>query len=97
MTFDNKFYDFSGSQGCSYLLTSDFLHNRFSVVANYAEELKRTSLTVVTDNKRVDIDTKSADDGETIKVSNRTLKRVSLQMNFNNTQVRLNRDSSACW
>ena len=68
MTFDNKFYDFSGSQGCSYLLTSDFLHNRFSVVANYAEELKRTSLTVVTDNKRVDIDTKSADDGETIKV-----------------------------
>ena len=68
MTFDNKFYDFSGSQGCSYLLTSDFLHNRFSVVANYAEDLKRTSLTVVTDNKRVDIDTKSADDGETIKV-----------------------------
>ncbi len=32
MTFDNKFYDFSGSQGCSYLLTSDFLHNRLKTL-----------------------------------------------------------------
>lgn len=68
MTFDNKFYDFSGSQGCSYLLTSDFLHNRFSVIANYGEDQKRTSLTVVSDNKRIEIETKPADDGETIKV-----------------------------
>ena len=68
MTFDNKFYDFSGSQGCSYLLMSDFLHNRFSVVANYGEDTKRTSLTVITDNKRVDIETKPSEDGESIKV-----------------------------
>ena len=68
MTFDNKFYDFSGSQGCSYLLMSDFLHNRFSVVANYGEDTKRTSITVITDNKRVDIETKPSEDGETIKV-----------------------------
>jgi hypothetical protein len=87
MTFDNKFYDFSGSQGCSYLLTSDFLHNRFSVVANYAEDLKRTSLTVITDNKRVDIDTKSADDGETIKV---TIDRrvVELPQTFMHTHIK---------
>jgi len=43
-------------------------NNRFSVIANYGEDQKRTSLTVVSDNKRIEIETKPADDGETIKV-----------------------------
>lgn len=50
MTFDRNFYDFRGD--CSYLLTSDFRHNRFAVVANYKAK-KRESLQVLTDNKNI--------------------------------------------
>jgi hypothetical protein len=37
-------------------------------VANFGEDEKRTSLIVVSDNKRIEIETKAADDGEAIKV-----------------------------
>ena len=43
MTFDGKFYDFVGN--CSYILSKDFNHNRFSVVANYKNAV-RDSLVV---------------------------------------------------
>ena len=40
-TFDGKFYQFnagSDGQGCSYLLTADFMYKRFSVIANYKND-----------------------------------------------------------
>eukprot|EP00092_Neocalanus_flemingeri_P021561 GFUD01023385.1.p1 GENE.GFUD01023385.1~~GFUD01023385.1.p1 ORF type:complete len:4113 (+),score=926.88 GFUD01023385.1:759-12341(+) len=40
MTFDRGFYDFSGN--CSYLLTSDFNHDRFSVVGNYENQVRKS-------------------------------------------------------
>ena len=41
---------------------------RFSVIANYGEDQKRTSLSVISDNKRIEIETKPSEDGESIKV-----------------------------
>ena len=43
VTFDQMYYDFA-SQGCSYLLASDFSNGKFSAIANYDEEMSRTSI-----------------------------------------------------
>ena len=48
MTFDKVFYDFAGN--CSYLLTNDFGHDRFSVIADY-ENQERKSITIQLENK----------------------------------------------
>ena len=56
-TFDGRFYDFAGAKGCDYLLTSDFLHNRFSIFASY-DGMVRSSLSVISDNKVIKIDDK---------------------------------------
>ena len=40
ITFDQKFFDFRGN--CSYLLSKDFNHNRFSVIANYKNEARES-------------------------------------------------------
>ena len=42
-TFDDKYYSFSAN--CDYILTQDFNHDRFSVVANY-ENQKRKSIQI---------------------------------------------------
>ena len=47
VTFDQKYYDFAGSQGCSYLLASDFSHGKFSAVANYDQDMTRTSIDII--------------------------------------------------
>ena len=39
-TFDGKFYSFAAN--CSYLLTRDFNHNRFSVAAHYENSLRKS-------------------------------------------------------
>ena len=39
-TFDGKYYTFAAN--CSYLLLKDFNHDRFSVVANYEKNVKRS-------------------------------------------------------
>ena len=43
VTFDGKFYDLSASS-CSYLLLSDFTDSKFSAIANYDSEMRRTSI-----------------------------------------------------
>merc|ERR1712241_258738 len=48
ITFDRTYYNFAGSQGCSYLLTSDFSNGRFSAIANYDTDMRRTSIVVET-------------------------------------------------
>ena len=45
MTFDGKFFDLNFVGNCSYMLSKDFNHNRFSVVANYKNAV-RDSLVV---------------------------------------------------
>ncbi len=56
MTFDKKFYEFSGE--CSYVLARDFIDGNFSVVANYDSvggSKTKKSLTVMVDNKPIEI------------------------------------------
>ena len=55
MTFDRRFYDFSGE--CSYLLARDFLDGTFSVVVNYDIKKSGTkkSLTVIHGKTQVEI------------------------------------------
>jgi len=70
-TFDGKFYQFnagSDAQGCSYLLTADFMYKRFSVIANYKND-KRSSISVVSDNHIIEIDEPDSDDNELIKIT----------------------------
>ena len=52
VTFDGKVYDFAGN--CSYLLTSDFANNRFSIIANYKKQV-RMSLTILVDNTTIEM------------------------------------------
>merc|ERR1711936_1418352 len=52
MTFDKVFYDFSGN--CSYLLMSDFNHGRFSVIAQY-ENQERKSISFHLDDEVIQI------------------------------------------
>ena len=57
MTFDRRFYEFSGE--CSYLLVSDFFHNNFSVVANYEgfnSKVVRKSLTTLSNGRQIQVD-----------------------------------------
>ena len=56
MTFDKKFYEFSGE--CSYLLARDFIDGYFSVVANYQSqsgEVSKKSMTVFCKDKQVEV------------------------------------------
>jgi len=39
ITFDKKFYSFTGMQDCSYLLANDFLTSKFSVFVTYKTEV----------------------------------------------------------
>ena len=52
-TLDGKFYSFFAN--CNYLLTSDFLHNRFSVIGHFKNG-KRTSITVINGPTKINID-----------------------------------------
>ena len=81
VTFDGKFYDLSASS-CSYLLLSDFTDSKFSAIANYDSEMRRTSIDVVTDGHTIQINTQN--DNDLIKV---TLDRrnVQLPLVFDNT------------
>merc|ERR1712012_1335821 len=63
ITYDQTYYNFAGSEGCSYLLTSDFSHGRFSAIANYDTDMRRTSIDVVTDGHTINIDTTPTEDG----------------------------------
>ena len=86
-TFDGKFYNFAGAKGCSYLLVSDFLHNRFSVFATY-NGMSRSSISVISDNKVIKIEDKiDPNEKDVIKV---TVDRRSeeLPLTFNNTFIK---------
>jgi len=85
VTFDQTFYDFSGSDGCSYLLTSDFSQGKFSAIAHYDNNMKRTSIDVISDGHTIGIDT-SLNDPDLIKV---TLDRRNTQLpiRFDHTYV----------
>ena len=52
LTFDGTSFNFAGE--CSYLLTSDFANNRFSIVGNYRNK-KRISISVFVDNSIIEI------------------------------------------
>ena len=47
-TFDDKYYSFSGN--CDYILTKDFNHGRFSVVANYENQVRKSITIQFEDN-----------------------------------------------
>ena len=85
VTFDGKFYDLS-ARSCSYLLLSDFTDSKFSAIANYDSEMRRTSIDVVTDGHTIQINTATdaSNDDDLIKV---TLDRrnVQLPLVFDNT------------
>ena len=56
MTFDHRFYEFSGE--CSYLLARDFINGKFSVIVNYDTvkgEKTKKSLTIITDDHEIEI------------------------------------------
>ena len=76
MTFDKKFFDFSGN--CSYLLTKDFNHNHFSVVANYRNEI-RESLSIQLEDQTIKVNT----DGKVLL--GRTM--IDLPYSFNETFI----------
>merc|ERR1719468_435885 len=87
ITFDQTYYNFAGAQGCSYLLTSDFSHNRFSAVANYDADMRRTSIDVVSDGHTINIDTTPVKgDPELIKVT-MDKRNVQLPLRFDHTYV----------
>jgi von Willebrand factor type D domain/C8 domain len=77
MTFDRNFYTLKG--GCSYLMTSDFAHNRFAVVANYKGE-QREYLRVIQDKQTIDIHR----DGR-VSVNN---SRVDLPVMYSHNYIR---------
>jgi len=57
ITFDQRHYEFAGE--CSYLLASDFLHDSFSVVANYEGNngrVTRKSLTILSNGRQIEVD-----------------------------------------
>merc|ERR1711899_171913 len=85
ITFDRTYYNFAGSQGCSYLLTSDFSNGRFSAIANYDTDMRRTSIDVVTDGHTINIDTTPAVDGQ-IKVT-LDKRNTQLPIQFDHTYV----------
>jgi hypothetical protein len=56
MTFDKKFYEFSGE--CSYLLARDFIDGYFSVIANYQSQqgqVSKKSMTLFAKDKQVEV------------------------------------------
>lgn len=58
MTFDRKFYEFTGE--CSYLLARDFIGKTFSVVVNYERTAGRPvkkSISVLSDGKQLEVST----------------------------------------
>lgn len=87
ITFDQTHYDFAGANGCSYLLTSDFSHGKFSAVANYDEDMRRTSIDVLSDGHAINIDTTPDDnDPTTIKVT-LDKRNTQLPIQFDQTYV----------
>ncbi len=86
ITFDQFYYEFIGPRGCSYLLTSDFAHGRFSVIANYDLDMRRTSLDVVSDGQTINIDTVSSGDDDLIKVT-LNKRTTELPLQFDHTYV----------
>ncbi len=56
MTFDKRFYEFSGE--CSYVLARDFIDGNFSVIVNYdsvGRTMTKKSITVMVDGKQIEI------------------------------------------
>ena len=86
VTFDGKFYDLSSTTSCSYLLLSDFTDSKFSAIANYDAQMRRTSIDVVTDGHTIQIDTdlKNTADADLIKVT-MDRRNVQLPLVFDNT------------
>merc|ERR1712045_898829 len=77
------YYNFAGAEGCSYLLTSDFSHGRFSAIANYDTDMRRTSIDVVTDGHTINIDTTPTVEG-LIKVT-MDKRNTQLPIQFDHT------------
>jgi len=73
-TFDGKFYEFGGN-GCSYLLTADFMYKRFSVMANYNGG-QMSSVSVTSDSHLIEIHG-AQDNNQLIKI---TLDRRNVEL-----------------
>lgn len=86
LTFDQTYYQFSGAQGCSYLLVSDFSHGKFSAVANFDQHMKRTSIDVISDDMTINIDTRTGQDPDLIKVT-LNKRTTQLPIQFDHTYV----------
>jgi len=85
-TFDGKVYEFTGAGGCSYLLTADFLYKRFSVIANY-DGMRRTSVSVTSDNHMIEINEPQGDNNELIKIT-LDKRNVELPIAYDHTLVK---------
>jgi hypothetical protein len=46
ITFDKKFYKFTGAGECSYLLANDFLNGKFTAFVTYKIEVRELCITV---------------------------------------------------
>lgn len=91
MTFDKKFYEFSGE--CSYLLARDFIDGQFSVIANYQSqsgEVSKKSITVFSKAKQVEVfpDGRIELDGRPaempLEVEGTIIKRIANMIFINN-------------
>ena len=56
MTFDKRFFEFSGE--CSYLLARDFIDGTFSIIVNYdtvGSQVVKKSISIISGNKNIEI------------------------------------------
>lgn len=86
ITFDQKFYDFSaGASGCSYLLASDFSRGRFSAIAKYDQDGRRTSVDIIVDGRTITIHTGSSQENSNVIKVTLDKRTIQLPLAFDRT------------
>lgn len=58
-SFDGKVFEADASPGCKYVLTSDFLHGRFAVLASFDDHGHLKTLTVESEHRIVEVEVKT--------------------------------------